>query len=39
MKVQSKNAKLLILANIVIYIGLSLTGELLKWFKSYFLKF
>ena len=39
MKVQAKGFKLLILANAVAYAGLFLTGELLKWFKPYFLEF
>jgi len=39
MKVQSKGMKLLILADAVVYIGLFLIGEPLKWFKPYFLEF
>jgi len=39
MKVQSKEVKLLILADTVVYIELFLTGEPLKWFKFYFLEF
>jgi len=39
MKVQSKGIKLLILANVIAYVGLFLTGKLLKWFKFYFLEF
>jgi len=39
MKVQSKGVKLLILADVVVYIRLFLIGELLKWFKIYFLEF
>jgi len=39
MKVQSEEVKLLILADSVVYIGLFLTEELLKWFKPYFLEF
>jgi len=39
MKVQSKKLKLLILVDAVVYTGLFLIGEPLKWFKSYFLKF
>ena len=39
MKVQAKGFKLLILADAVAYAGLFLTGEPLKWFKLYFLKF
>jgi len=39
MKVQSKGLKLLILVDVVVYAGLFLTGELLKWFEPYFLEF
>jgi len=39
LKIQNKGIKLLILADIVIYIGLFLTGEPLKWFKFYFLEY
>ena len=39
MKVQSEGVKLLILADAVVYAGLFLIGELLKWFKFYFLEF
>jgi len=39
MKIQSKGLKLLILIDAVAYTGLFLTGEPLKWFKLYFLKF
>jgi len=39
MKVQSKGLKLLILIDAVAYAGLFLTGEPLKWFEPYFLKF
>jgi len=39
MKIQSEGVKLLILADVVVYIGLFLTGKLLKWFKFYFLEF
>jgi len=39
MKVQSEEIKLLILADAVVYTGLFLIGELLKWFKLYFLEF
>jgi len=39
MKIQNKGVKLLILADVVVYIGLFLIGELLKWFKPYFLEF
>jgi len=39
MKVQSKGLKLLILADVVTYVGLFLIGEPLKWFKPYFLEF
>jgi len=39
MKVQSKGVKLLILVNSIVYIGLFLTGEPLKWFEFYFLEF
>ena len=38
-KVQAKGSKLLTLANAVVYAGLFLTGEPLKWFKLYFLEF
>ena len=39
MKVQSKGLKLLILVDVVTYIGLFLTEEPLKWFEPYFLEF
>jgi len=39
MKVQNKGAKLFILVDAVIYAGLFLTREPLKWFKFYFLEF
>jgi len=39
MKVWSEGLKLLILADVVAYVGLFLTGEPLKWFKLYFLEF
>jgi len=39
MKVQSKGLKLLILVDAVAYARLFLIGELLKWFKPYFLEF
>jgi len=39
MKVQNKRLKLLILVDIVAYIGLFLIKEPLKWFKPYFLEF
>jgi len=39
MKVQAKGFKLLILADAVVYIGLFLTREPLKWFELYFLEF
>jgi len=39
MKVQSKGAKLLTLANAVAYVRLFLIGKPLKWFKFYFLEF
>jgi len=39
MKVQSKGLKLLILVDIVVYVGLFLTGEPLKWFEPYFSEF
>ena len=35
---QNKEIKLLILVNAVIYIGLFLTKEPLKWFKFYFFR-
>ena len=34
-----KGAKLLILINAVVYIGLFLTKKPLKWFKLYFMEF
>ena len=37
-KVQAEGFKLLTLANAVVYIGLFLTGEPLKWFKFYFFR-
>jgi len=39
MKIQSEELKLLTLADTIAYAGLFLTGEPLKWFKSYFLEF
>jgi len=39
MKVQSKESKLLTLADAVAYTGLFLTGEPLKWFEPYFSEF
>jgi len=39
MKIQSEGLKLLILANAVVYVGLFLTKEPLKWFEFYFLEF
>ena len=39
MKIQSKGLKLLILVDAVVYTGLFLTREPLKWFKFYFLEF
>jgi len=36
---RNKGIKLLILINAVMYIGLFLTKEPLKWFKFYFLEF
>jgi len=39
MKVWSKGLKLLILVDVVVYAGLFLIGEPLKWFKPYFLEF
>jgi len=39
MKVRSEGLKLLIPVDAVAYAGLFLTGEPLKWFKPYFLKF
>jgi len=38
-KVRSEGLKLLIPADVVAYVGLFLIGELLKWFKPYFLEF
>ena len=38
-KVQAEGFKLLILADAVVYVGLFLTGEPLKWIKLYFLEF
>jgi len=39
MKVYSERLKLLIPVDVVAYAGLFLIGELLKWFKPYFLEF
>jgi len=39
MKVQSEGLKLLILVDVVAYIGLFLIREPLKWFEPYFLEF
>jgi len=39
MKVQSEGLKLLILVDIVAYVGLFLIREPLKWVKPYFLEF
>jgi len=39
MKVQSEGLKLLILVDVVVYTGLFLIREPLKWFEFYFLEF
>ena len=39
LKMQNKGIKLLILIDAIIYTGLFLIGEPLKWFKFYFLEY
>jgi len=39
MKVRAERFKLLILADAVVYVGLFLIREPLKWFELYFLEF
>ena len=39
LKLRCKGPKIVILADIVVYAGISLTGKALKWFKLYLIEY